>query len=487
MRHVQLRPGQYGLFRNDGGQRPVHAGIASKPTGRWANSRLQQIARLIYPESRALVEAHLARGTPWAIISSATPYQVEPAAADLDIEHALCTHLPRRGVHRLGGEPTCFGQGQGRCRRETGGRHRRRPTAAGYPTARTTCCCWNGWAGPRILNPSSRLETIAHDRRWLVARFGSRGRPTLNQFLRWWRQISSPVTSFIAGLPIYAPDRLQTRITELFLSPCSPIPPAPNRHEAQRDRRGESVGATPGGIHLQPQSKADASSSRRQLLRWIIAGVGKQEISRNTHPRQGGWRSAGGIRRQANAGSAIRPTRRWWTPCATRALRGVGTGGHPHRVPENGALRKAPSTWRYRPVFHRAHRDSQRRRRGPRRPYSGGHRGYQVLPRLTLKPERERRGTSTCVGATCSPGPWDSWSSQRQKQKAKAKAKAKQSKSKQRRRQKPGQNQSKINPPKPMCKARGSKQADPSETANNNTRTRPEWILENNAGTRPLV
>ena len=37
----------------------------------------KQIARLIYPESRALVEAHRAKGHTVAIISSATPYQVE--------------------------------------------------------------------------------------------------------------------------------------------------------------------------------------------------------------------------------------------------------------------------------------------------------------------------------------------------------------------------------------------------------------------------
>jgi putative phosphoserine phosphatase/1-acylglycerol-3-phosphate O-acyltransferase len=47
----------------------------------------KQIARLIYPESRALVEAHLAKGHTVAIISSATPYQVEPAAA---VARALC-------------------------------------------------------------------------------------------------------------------------------------------------------------------------------------------------------------------------------------------------------------------------------------------------------------------------------------------------------------------------------------------------------------
>ena len=53
----------------------------------------KQIARLIYPESRALVDAHHAKGHTVAIISSATRYQVEAAAADLGIAHVLCTRL----------------------------------------------------------------------------------------------------------------------------------------------------------------------------------------------------------------------------------------------------------------------------------------------------------------------------------------------------------------------------------------------------------
>jgi putative phosphoserine phosphatase/1-acylglycerol-3-phosphate O-acyltransferase len=51
------------------------------------------IARQIYPETRAMVKAHLQKGHTVAIISSATPYQVEPAARDLDIENVLCTYL----------------------------------------------------------------------------------------------------------------------------------------------------------------------------------------------------------------------------------------------------------------------------------------------------------------------------------------------------------------------------------------------------------
>jgi hypothetical protein len=43
------------------------------------------IARQIYPETRALVEAHLRKGHTVAIVSSATPYQVAPAAKSLNL------------------------------------------------------------------------------------------------------------------------------------------------------------------------------------------------------------------------------------------------------------------------------------------------------------------------------------------------------------------------------------------------------------------
>ena len=51
------------------------------------------IAKLVYPEARALVEAHLKKGHTVALVSAATPYQVAPAAAELGIEHVKCTQM----------------------------------------------------------------------------------------------------------------------------------------------------------------------------------------------------------------------------------------------------------------------------------------------------------------------------------------------------------------------------------------------------------
>ena len=52
----------------------------------------------VYPESRALVQAHRRKGHTLAVVSAATRYQIEPVARELEIPHVLCTRLQvRRG------------------------------------------------------------------------------------------------------------------------------------------------------------------------------------------------------------------------------------------------------------------------------------------------------------------------------------------------------------------------------------------------------
>ncbi|MFA9472901.1 MAG: HAD family hydrolase, partial [Deltaproteobacteria bacterium] len=80
----------------------------------------RHLATQIYPESRALVKAHQEMGHTVAIVSSATRYQAEPLARDLDIEHVLCTRLcVEDGVFTGEVEhPTCYGEGKAIAGRE---------------------------------------------------------------------------------------------------------------------------------------------------------------------------------------------------------------------------------------------------------------------------------------------------------------------------------------------------------------------------------
>ena len=129
----------------------------------------KQIARLIYPESRALVDAHLAKGHTVAVISSATPYQVEPAAQDLGIDHVLCTTLEVKNGKFSGSvnRPTCFGQGKVDAAEALADEYGADLDQSFFYSDSTDDILLLERVGqPRALNPSSKLRAIARDRGW---------------------------------------------------------------------------------------------------------------------------------------------------------------------------------------------------------------------------------------------------------------------------------------------------------------------------------
>jgi len=244
----------------------------------------KQIARLIYPESRALVDAHLAKGHTVAIISSATPYQVEPAAADLGIDHVLCTHLEVADGKFTGGvvSPTCFGQGKVDAAESLATTHDSDLDDSFFYSDSTDDLQLLERVGhPRALNPSSKLARVAHDKQWPVARFGSRGRPSVTQFVRSVAATSSLVTSFVAGLPILALTGSrrdsQNFSFSLFADTASAL------IGMDMNVKGEEYlwSHRPAVFVFNHQSKADIIIVSK-LIRRHIAGIGKQEIKKET-------------------------------------------------------------------------------------------------------------------------------------------------------------------------------------------------------------
>src|SRR5262245_19413289 len=74
----------------------------------------ESLATQIYPESRALVDAHRRKGHTLAVVSAATPYQIAPFARDLNIPNVLCTHLEVEEGCFNGNlvRPVCYGEGK---------------------------------------------------------------------------------------------------------------------------------------------------------------------------------------------------------------------------------------------------------------------------------------------------------------------------------------------------------------------------------------
>jgi len=147
----------------------------------------KHLAGAMYPESRALVRAHQARGHTVAVLSSATRYQVAPVARELAIEHVLCNHFEVVDGLFTGDviEPVVYALGK-------------------LEAARTFCDargidlgqCWFYSDGledlplleavgkPRPLNPDATLAEVARRRDWPVRRFSSRGIPGFKEVIR---------------------------------------------------------------------------------------------------------------------------------------------------------------------------------------------------------------------------------------------------------------------------------------------------------------
>jgi putative phosphoserine phosphatase/1-acylglycerol-3-phosphate O-acyltransferase len=139
----------------------------------------ETISKNVYPEMKAVVEAHRRRGHTLVIATSATHYQVAAIAKALNIEHVICTRLEQKDG-RLTGRP----QGHvlwGKYKAEAV-----RDLAAGLG-----CDLKESWfyadgdedqalmhlvGHPRPTNAQDGLARIAARRGWPVRRFTSRGK-----------------------------------------------------------------------------------------------------------------------------------------------------------------------------------------------------------------------------------------------------------------------------------------------------------------------
>ncbi len=239
-----------------------------------------QIARRVYPESRALIDAHRAKGHTVAIISSATCYQVQPAARDLGIEHVMCTALEVEGGKFTGGvmHPTCFGQGKVDAAEQLAGdQGADLDQSFFYSDSQDDLLLLERVRYPRVLNPSSRLLGIARDRQWPVVRFTSRGRPSVSQYLRSAAATVSLVPTFLAGLPVYALTRSRRQSLNFSLSLFADTASALIGLDLNVKGQEHLWSHRPAVFIFNHQSKADVVIMA-SLLRRDMAGVGKKEI-----------------------------------------------------------------------------------------------------------------------------------------------------------------------------------------------------------------
>jgi putative phosphoserine phosphatase / 1-acylglycerol-3-phosphate O-acyltransferase len=242
-----------------------------------------RLATSIYPESRALVQAHHRKGHTVAVVSAATRYQIEPVARDLDMAHVLCTRLQVRNGRFTGKllRPTCYGDGKATHVRRFARAHGIDISQSYFYTDSDEDLPLLEIVGnPRPTNPNRRLAEVAAARGWPTRRFTSRGTPGVLDVLRTSLAVGSLVPSFLLALPAAAFDGGWRRTVNIATTTWGELGTALAGVELQVTGEQHLWSHRPAVFIFNHQSGIDMLLLCK-LLRRDMVGIAKQELRRN--------------------------------------------------------------------------------------------------------------------------------------------------------------------------------------------------------------
>ncbi len=240
----------------------------------------KHIARKVYPESRDLIEAHMAKGHTVAIVSSATIYQIEPTARDLNIEHVLCSQYEVENGEFTGNiiRPLCFGEGKVIAAEKLANEYDLDlKKSYFYSDSYDDIELLERVGNPRPLNPNNKLTEVAKERGWPLQKFDSRGQGKPVDYLRTIYATGSLVTSFVAGLPIWALTGSQREATNFSTGLFGDIATALTGVELDVSGEENLWVNRPCIFVFNHQSKADVMIMAK-LVRKDVGGIAKKEV-----------------------------------------------------------------------------------------------------------------------------------------------------------------------------------------------------------------
>jgi len=240
----------------------------------------KHIARKVYPEARALIEAHQAKGHTVAIVSSATIYQIEPTARDLDIEHVLCSQYEVKNGEFTGNiiRPLCFGEGKVIASEKLAERmNLDLDQSYFYSDSYDDIELLERVGKPRPLNPNGKLREAAKENDWPLEKYDSRGQGKPVDYLRTIYATGSLIGSAVASLPIWALTGSQREAMNFSAGLFGDLATAITGCELDVTGEENLWTARPCIFVFNHQSKADVMILAK-LIRKDMGGVGKKEI-----------------------------------------------------------------------------------------------------------------------------------------------------------------------------------------------------------------
>jgi putative phosphoserine phosphatase / 1-acylglycerol-3-phosphate O-acyltransferase len=237
----------------------------------------------IYPESRALIAAHRAKGHTIVVVSSATQYQVQHVAAELGIDHVLCTEL-EVDDGMLTGEiipPVCYGEGKLEAARRFADEHGiSLDRSFFYTDGGEDIPLLEAVKYPRPLNPDRKLTSKSEREGWPVQRFASRGLPGVSDVIRTSLVYGSLVGSFMAGMPAWLLNRSKQDLINVAVPVWGDFGSAVAGLDIEVEGEEHLWSHRPAVFIFNHQSQTDALILSR-LLRRDFTGVAKKEMKSN--------------------------------------------------------------------------------------------------------------------------------------------------------------------------------------------------------------
>jgi putative phosphoserine phosphatase/1-acylglycerol-3-phosphate O-acyltransferase len=243
----------------------------------------KHIAGAIYPESRALVRAHLRRGHTVVIVSSATVYQVKPVARELDIDHVLCNSF---GIEEglfdgTANEPVCFADGK-RIAAENFAAQRNVDLRSCYfyTDGNEDLPLLEAVGMPRPLNPDHNLEQKARVRGWPVRKFDSRGFPGVRELVRTGLVYGAFVSAALQIVPTWILNQSRREAVNLAVTTWGEFGSALAGIRIKINGEHRVWQQRPAVFLFNHQSAIDVLIIAK-LLRRDFTAIAKQEISKN--------------------------------------------------------------------------------------------------------------------------------------------------------------------------------------------------------------
>lgn len=242
---------------------------------------VQGIAGSLYPEAWRLVEAHRRAGHTVVLASSATRFQVEPAARAMGVEHVLVTPVEIENGVATGrpGGPPLWRAGKAAAVLAFAAEHGiDLPRSFAYSNGTEDAPFLATVGVSRPLNPEPGLAEVAAQRGWPIVRFTSRGRSgALRRAVRTVAGVGGMLGGFGAGAVMGLLNGSRREGIDLGIALAGDLGSA--LAGVELDVRGaEHLDARPAVFVFNHQSQLDVLVLAK-LLRGGFTGVAKKEAA----------------------------------------------------------------------------------------------------------------------------------------------------------------------------------------------------------------